>query len=145
MGQSSARVLQNPEKTAHTDVTIGAVRDPIRGDLATLESEGQIRLLGPAPALASSPAARQFVLGDVEEALKANPAIADGLVFGAPDPRSGPSVAASVGLAPGAAAQEGDLIAHVRARLAVHKAPRRSVIADKAPADKVAACAQRQG
>jgi fatty-acyl-CoA synthase len=70
---------------------------------------------------------------EVEEALKTHPAVADALVFGRPDPRFGQSIAAVVGLEPGASVTEADLANHVRTRLAAYKAPRHFLLVAKAP------------
>ncbi len=123
---------KDPEKTARTYVTIDGVRYLISGDHATLEADGQIRLLGRGSHCINS-GGEKIYPEEVEEALKSHPAVADALVFGAPDPRFGQCVAAVVGLEAGAAAQEVELIAHVRAKLAAYKAPRRIVIAGQAP------------
>ena len=62
---------------------------------------------------------------EVEEALKLHPSVEDALVFGWPSTRFGQVVVAVVELL--AAADEEDLRAHVRARLADYKSPRRVV------------------
>ena len=57
-----------------------------------------------------------------------------------PDERFGQVVAAAVELRPGASATESELIAHVKARLAAYKAPKRVHFVDtigRSPAGKV--------
>ncbi len=123
---------KDPEKTARTYVTLNGVRHLLSGDHATVEADGRIKLLGRGNHCINS-GGEKIYPEEVEEALKTNPAVADALVFGRPDPRFGQSIAAVVGLEPGAAISEADLIAHVRERLAPYKAPRHIVFVDQAP------------
>lgn len=123
---------KDPEKTARTYVTINGVRHLLSGDHATVELDGRIRLLGRGNHCINS-GGEKIYPEEVEEALKTHAAVSDALVFGRPDPRFGQSIAAVVGLEPGAKLAEADLIAHVRARLAAYKAPRHIAFVDKAP------------
>lgn len=123
---------KDPEKTARTYVTINGVRHLLSGDHATVEADGKIKLLGRGSHCINS-GGEKIYPEEVEEALKTHPSVADALVFGLADPRFGQSIAAVVGLEQGAKAEEGDLIAHVRERLAAYKAPRRIVFAATAP------------
>jgi fatty-acyl-CoA synthase len=123
---------KDPEKTARTYVTINGVRHLLSGDHATVEADGRIRLLGRGNMCINS-GGEKIYPEEVEEALKTHAAVADALVFGRPDPRFGQSIAAVVGLEPGASVTETDLVTHVRDRLAAYKAPRHIVFVDKAP------------
>ena len=62
---------------------------------------------------------------EVEQALKAHPAVLDAVVAGVPDERFGERVAAVVGLRPGASAEPDVLRAHCRATIAGYKVPAR--------------------
>lgn len=123
---------KDPEKTARTYVTINGARHLLSGDHATVEADGRIRLLGRGNMCINS-AGEKIYPEEVEEALKTHPAVADALVFGKPDPRFGQSIAAVVGIEPGASVAEADLAAHVRSRLAAYKTPRHFMLVDKAP------------
>jgi fatty-acyl-CoA synthase len=123
---------KDPEKTARTYVTINGVRHLLSGDHATVEADGRIRLLGRGNHCINS-GGEKIYPEEVEETLKTHPSVADALVFGRPDPRFGQSIAAVVGLEPGASITEADLIAHVRNHLAHYKAPRNILLVAKAP------------
>jgi acyl-CoA synthetase (AMP-forming)/AMP-acid ligase II len=61
---------------------------------------------------------------EVEEALRAHPAVAEVAVIAVPDRTWGESVKACVQLRPGGAATEAELIEHTRTRIASYKKPR---------------------
>jgi fatty-acyl-CoA synthase len=123
---------KDPEKTARTYVTINGERHLISGDHATVEADGTIRLLGRGNHCINS-GGEKIYPEEVEEALKAHPAVQDALVFGIADARFGQAISAVVGLVPGAQAGDAELIEHVRQKLAAYKAPRRIAFAPKAP------------
>ena len=70
---------------------------------------------------------------EVEEALFSHPAVSEAAVIALPDPKWIEAVAAVVVLRPGQAAEAETLIAHVRGRLAAHKAPKRVIFAEALP------------
>jgi acyl-CoA synthetase (AMP-forming)/AMP-acid ligase II len=70
---------------------------------------------------------------EVEDALHSHPAVAEVAVIGVPDERWGETVKALVVLAPGAAADERELIDHCRARLAHYKCPTSVEVRDALP------------
>ena len=123
---------KDPEKSARTWVTIEGQRRLISGDHATVEADGTIKLLGRGSHCINS-GGEKIYPEEVEEALKTHPAVIDALVFGMPDERFGQVVSAVVGLVEGQAADQADLVAHVRSRLSPFKAPRRIAFVDNAP------------
>ena len=70
---------------------------------------------------------------EVEECLYTHPAVAEVAVIGLPDARWIEAVVAVVALKQGAAASADELIAHVHARLAPFKVPKRVVFVDDLP------------
>jgi len=122
-----------PAKSASSpNGAINGVRHLLSGDHATVEADGRIRLLGRGNMCINS-AGEKIYPEEVEEALKTHPAVADALVFGLPDPRFGQTIAAVIGLEPGASTTEADLTTHLRTRLAAYKTPRRITFVEKAP------------
>lgn len=70
---------------------------------------------------------------EVEAALLEDAAIAEAAVFGVADPKWVEMVAAAVVLRPGARANEDDIAARLRRRLASYKCPKRILILDQLP------------
>jgi acyl-CoA synthetase (AMP-forming)/AMP-acid ligase II len=114
---------KDPEKTAATFVTIGDTRWCIPGDLATVEADGRVHVLGRGNVCINSGGEKIFV-EEVEEAIKAIPSVLDAVVVGVPDDRWGQRVAAVVQLRPGAELTLAAVEEHCRKRLAGYKVPR---------------------
>jgi acyl-CoA synthetase (AMP-forming)/AMP-acid ligase II len=70
---------------------------------------------------------------EVERCLLEHPAIAEAAVFGVPDAHWGEVAVAAVVRRPGAALTEGEVIEHVRARLAGYKKPQQVRFLDALP------------
>ena len=70
---------------------------------------------------------------EVEEVLYGHEAVAEAAVIGIPDPSHGEEVKAVIGLAPGKAASEADLIAYCKERLSAYKYPRTIEFVDSLP------------
>jgi acyl-CoA synthetase (AMP-forming)/AMP-acid ligase II len=116
----------DPVKTAATFPIIDGERWVVPGDLATVEADGLITVLGRGAICINSGGEKVFP-EEVEEALKAHPAVLDAVVVGVPDPRWGERVAAIVQARPGVelgASAVDELAAHCRARIAGYKVPR---------------------
>jgi acyl-CoA synthetase (AMP-forming)/AMP-acid ligase II len=67
---------------------------------------------------------------EVEEVLKLHPAVRDAVVVGVPDERFGEAICAIVEAQPGAVPETGQLVAHVKDRLASYKAPRHVLVVE---------------
>ncbi|MFE1781709.1 acyl-CoA synthetase [Streptomyces sp. NPDC059506] len=110
-------------KTAETFRTVDGVRWVMPGDMAVVEEDGSIVLLGRGSQCINTGGEKVFP-EEVEEALKAHPAVLDALVAGVPDPRFGQRVAAVVELRPDAPEPgAADLQAHCRGLIAGYKVP----------------------
>jgi fatty-acyl-CoA synthase len=115
---------KDPEKTARTFPTVDGVRYSIPGDWVRIEPDGSLTLLGRGSNCINT-AGEKVYPEEVEEALKAHPAVADALVVGVADSRWGQSITAVVQPAPGASLDEVALRDFARERLAGYKVPKR--------------------
>jgi len=131
---------KDEEKTASTFRTIDGKRWSIPGDFATVEPDGSMKLLGRGSVCINTGGEKVFV-EEVEEVLKLHGQVKDAVCVGIPHERFGETVCAV--LEPVDLSGEvdtGDIIKHVKARLAGYKAPRDVVIVDsigRAPSGKV--------
>lgn len=120
---------KDPAKSEEAFPTIDGRRWSIPGDHATVDADGTITLLGRGSACINTGGEKVYP-EEVEEALKAHPAVLDANVVGLPDERWGQAVVAVVSLASGAQANASGLIEHCRTLLAAYKAPKRVVFVD---------------
>lgn len=114
---------KDPAKTAATFPVIDGVRYSVPGDLATIDADGAIVLLGRGSTSINTGGEKVYP-EEVEEAIGSFPGVADTLVVGVPHERFGQMVTAAVAMADGAALDEPALLEHLRTRLAGHKIPR---------------------
>jgi acyl-CoA synthetase (AMP-forming)/AMP-acid ligase II len=117
-------------KTRATFVEVGDERWALPGDLATVDADGSIRLLGRGSLCINSGGEKIFP-EEVEAELKAHPGVFDALVVGVPDPRWGQRVAALVQARAGAALDPEGLRSFCRGRLAAYKVPRDVVLVER--------------
>ncbi len=111
--------------TAATFPVIDGVRWAVLGDLAQVEPDGSIVVLGRGSTCINTGGEKVFP-EEVEQALKAHHAVLDALVAGIPDQRFGERVAAVVELRPGSGPVGADeLREHCRAAVAGYKVPAR--------------------
>jgi acyl-CoA synthetase (AMP-forming)/AMP-acid ligase II len=117
----------DPQATASTFPVIDGVRWALLGDLARVEDDGSITVLGRGSTCINSGGEKVFP-EEVEQALKSHPAVLDAVVAGMPDERFGERVAAVVSLRAGSGPSEADADAlreHCRGMLAGYKVPAR--------------------
>lgn len=111
--------------TRATFPVIDGVRWALLGDLAAVSDDGTIVVLGRGSTCINTGGEKVFP-EEVEQALKAHPAVMDAVVAGVPDDRFGERVAAVVELrAEGPAADADELRDHCRATIAGYKVPSR--------------------
>ncbi|MBZ4014858.1 acyl-CoA synthetase [Streptomyces purpurogeneiscleroticus] len=121
----------DPAKTAETFFEADGERWVLLGDMATVDEEGVVTVLGRGSQCINSGGEKVYP-EEVEQALKAHPDVYDALVAGVPDDRWGSRVAAVVQLRPGAGPVDLAAVqAHCRTRLAGYKIPRTVVITDR--------------
>ena len=114
---------KDPAKTAATFPVIDGVRYAVPGDLATIDADGAITLLGRGSTCINSGGEKVFP-EEVEDAIVSFRGVADTLVVGVPHERFGQMVVAAVAMADTATFDEAGLLEHLRGRLAGHKIPR---------------------
>jgi acyl-CoA synthetase (AMP-forming)/AMP-acid ligase II len=117
---------KDEKKSAETFLVVDGMRISVPGDFARIEEEGKVTLLGRGSNCVNTGGEKVYP-EEVEEVLKLHPAVADAAVVGVPDDRFGEAIRAVVEPNGGAEVDEAALIAHVKARLASHKAPKRVI------------------
>ncbi|MFI2467627.1 acyl-CoA synthetase [Streptomyces globisporus] len=121
----------DPAKTAETFFHRGDERWVLLGDMATVDADGIVTVLGRGSQCINTGGEKVYP-EEVEQALKSHADVYDALVAGVPDERWGNRVAAVVQLREGADALTLDAAqAHCRTRLAGYKIPRVLVLADR--------------
>ncbi len=91
---------KDPAKTAATFIEVEGVRHSVPGDLARLELDGTMTLLGRGSQCINS-GGEKIYPEEVESTIKAHPAVFDALVLGVDDERWGQKVVAVVQTRPG--------------------------------------------
>jgi acyl-CoA synthetase (AMP-forming)/AMP-acid ligase II len=129
-GHIPLRYHKDPEKTARTFAEVNGVRYSIPGDMARVEDDGGIVLLGRGSNCINTGGEKVFP-EEVEGAVKSHPDVFDVLVVGAPDERFGNRVVAIVQPREGRKPTLEDLDAHLRTRLAGYKLPRELHLVDE--------------
>jgi fatty-acyl-CoA synthase len=127
---------KDEEKSAKTFKVIDGVRYTIPGDFATIDADGMLTLLGRGSSCINT-AGEKVYPEEVEEVLKAHPAVEDALVFGVPDERFGERVACVLSRAGGSDEPVDAILAAARERLAAYKLPRRVIVVDDVPRTQV--------
>ncbi len=125
-------------KTRATFAEIDGERWALPGDLARVDADGGIVLLGRGSLCINTGGEKVFP-EEVESELKAHPDVFDALVVGVPDPRWGQRVVAVVQARRGASVDGDALRAFCRERLAAYKIPRDVVVVEqieRSPAGK---------
>ncbi|MFG2640266.1 acyl-CoA synthetase [Streptomyces sp. NPDC048370] len=121
----------DPAKTAETFFQKGEERWVLLGDMATVDEDGIVTVLGRGSQCINTGGEKVYP-EEVEQALKSHPDVYDALVAGVPDAKWGNHVAAVVQLRAGAPALDLETVqTHCRTRLAGYKIPRQLVITDR--------------
>jgi 3-oxocholest-4-en-26-oate---CoA ligase len=113
----------DPAKTAETFVEVDGTRYVIPGDMAVVEPDGSVTLLGRGSQSINSGGEKIFP-EEVEAAIKSHPAVYDAVVVGVPDDRWGQRVTAVVQPRAGMTPELASVQQHCRSRIAGYKVPR---------------------
>ena len=124
---------KDPEKSARTFREVNGVRYSFPGDMATVEADGSITLLGRGSNCINS-AGEKIFPEEVEEAVKTHASIADCLVFGVPDEKFGQRVVGVASKSADAESVSGDeVIAYTKTKLSSYKVPKQLLVVDVVP------------
>lgn len=129
-GHIPLRYHNAPEKTAETFIDVDGVRHVLPGDMATVEADGSIVLLGRG-SVSINTGGEKVYPEEVEGVLKSHPLVYDALVVGVEDPRWGERVTAVVQPTTGGTPTLEELDRHCRDQLAGYKIPRGLVLVDQ--------------
>jgi 3-oxocholest-4-en-26-oate---CoA ligase len=114
---------KDPVKTAEVFIESEGTRYVMTGDLALLEADDSISLLGRGSVSINTGGEKVFP-EEVEAAVKSHPDVYDATIVGVPDPRWGQRVAAVVEPRPDCRPDLASIQAHCRKRIAGYKLPR---------------------
>jgi acyl-CoA synthetase (AMP-forming)/AMP-acid ligase II len=120
---------KDPDRSASTFVEIDGARWSLPGDMATIDTDGTVHLLGRGSQCINTGGEKVFP-EEVEAVLKRAPQVADAVVLGAPDERYGQRVVAIVAPADRGNGDDAPALTlttlqdHCRAHLAGYKLPR---------------------
>jgi 3-oxocholest-4-en-26-oate---CoA ligase len=129
-GAIPLRYHNDPEKSAATFITHEGVRYAIPGDVARVEADGTITVLGRQSSCINTGGEKVYP-NEVENVLKTLPAVDDCLVVGVPDARWGQRVCVIVAPRDGHRVTLDEMQAHARRELAAYKIPRALCVVDR--------------
>ena len=121
---------KDPVKTAALFAEVDGVRYAVPGDLARVEADGSLTLLGRGNTCVNTGGEKVYP-EEVEGALKSHADVFDALVIGVPDERLGQRVAALVQPREGRTIDLTELDAHLRTQIAGYKVPRSVWLVDQ--------------
>ena len=122
--------FNDPDATRRTFPEVDGKRVVISGDRASLEQDGTLRLYGRDSLVVNTGGEKVFV-EEVEEVLRAHPAVADALVVGRPSERWGEELVALVELRDAADGVRDALHAQCTSQLARFKAPKEFIFVER--------------
>ena len=124
--------FKDAEKSARTFRVINGLRYSFPGDMARVNADGSLELLGRGSQVINTAGEKVFP-EEVEEAIKRTEGILDCLVVGVEDDKFGQAVTAVASTSGDSRVNEADVIAAVKAELAGYKAPKRVIFVDDVP------------
>ena len=121
---------KDPQKTSLAFVTVDGVRWALPGDMAVVEADGTVVVLGRDSQCINTGGEKVYP-EEVESVLKLHPHVADTIVVGLPDERWGERVVAVVQPRPGTSPRIEDLQTIGHEHLAGYKVPRQVCLVDE--------------
>ena len=129
-GSTTIGYYKDPEKSARTFRTIDGVRYSFPGDMAVVEADGSLTLLGRGSNCINTAGEKVFP-EEVEESVKRHASVLDCLVVGVPDEKFGERVVAVASIKPDTTTSAAEVIAHVKGELAGFKVPKQVLVVDE--------------
>ena len=123
---------KDPEKSAKTFQEVDGRRYAFIGDMATVDADGTVNLLGRGSNCINTGGEKVFP-EEVEEALKLHPEVADALVFGLDDERFGNRVAGVISVEAGSTVDANEILEATRKVLASYKLPKELLVVPIVP------------
>ena len=120
---------KDPVKTAATFKEIDGVRYVLPGDMAKVDADGTVLVLGRGSVCINS-GGEKIYPEEVEAALKSHPDVFDAVVVGVKDEKWGERVTALVQARDGRDPEPDDIVAHCRTKVAGYKVPRQVFLLD---------------
>jgi acyl-CoA synthetase (AMP-forming)/AMP-acid ligase II len=121
---------KDPDRSARTFVEIDGERWSLPGDMATIDADGTVHLLGRG-SLCINTGGEKVYPEEVEAVLKTHPSVSDAVVVGVPDDEFGARVVAVVEPVGGGPRPQLDALQeHCRTHLAGYKIPRALFVVD---------------
>jgi fatty-acyl-CoA synthase len=120
---------EDPERTSEA---IDSARFMHTGDLATMDDDGYLRIVGRSKDMIIRGGENVYPR-EIEEFLYTHDAISDAAVYGVPDPRYGEAVMVSVILREGASLTEDELRDYCSGKIAHYKVPKYVTFVDEFP------------
>jgi acyl-CoA synthetase (AMP-forming)/AMP-acid ligase II len=127
---ASLGYFKDPEKSARTFMVIDGVPHSLPGDFAKVAADGSLILLGRGSNCINTGGEKVFP-EEVEEAVKAHPAVYDCLVVGVDDERFGQRIVAVTSFLPGTSASDDELLEVAAEHVARYKLPKRIIVVDR--------------
>jgi acyl-CoA synthetase (AMP-forming)/AMP-acid ligase II len=127
---ASLGYFKDPEKSERTFKIIDGVAHSLPGDYAKVAADGSLILLGRGSNCINTGGEKVYP-EEVEEAVKAHPAVYDCLVVGVDDERFGQRIVAVASLNAGESATEADLIEVAGEHVARYKLPKQVIIVER--------------
>jgi len=127
-----AEYYKDAERTKRVWKEIDGIRWYFTGDMATVDEEGNIKLIGRGSECINTGGEKVFP-EEVEDIIKDNPKVSNVCVVGIPDKRWGEAVTAVVELKKGEKATEDEIKEFCKGKMAGYKIPKRVIFVDKVP------------
>ena len=127
-----AEYYKDKERTERAWKEIDGIRWYFTGDMASVDEEGNIRLIGRGSECINTGGEKVYP-EEIEEIINEDPKVSISAVIGIPDERWGEAVTAVVELRKGEEVEEGEIRDFCRGKIADYKIPKKVIFVDSLP------------